>query len=129
MPNSQRSTTTTVCDWLDWVRTRFDGAPASDQYDNGGGSGEDRVWWRAPIPEKPTGYPRLAPMCRWCMERTISGAQFYTLHHPHFAYLCGHCREEIRMFIQRLCLHHAMTQLQATEAVMELLDLPYDRKP
>lgn len=70
----------------------------------------------------PTHRPRLATICRWCMERTVSTV-FYDLHHPDFRHLCHECRLDARMFIQRLAMHRAMTDMQATRAVIELMDL------
>ena len=74
------------------------------------------------IHRAPTYRPRLATLCRWCMERTVSSV-FYDLHHPDFRFLCHECRVEVRMWIQRLAMRRAMTDMQATRAVMDLIDL------
>lgn len=66
--------------------------------------------------------PRLAPICRWCMERHVNPA-YIPRFHPAFRHLCDDCRVNIRMNIQRLAMHRAMTLLQATRLFMDVLDL------
>lgn len=74
-------------------------------------------------PQHQTHRPRLAPICPWCMERFVSPETLSHLNHPGYSLLCHECRINLRMFVQRLALHRAMTTLQATRAVFDLLDL------